>query len=173
MSSRGQSKPRAIIIGCGVAGIALAARLRSQLGFYNFTIYEREKGIGGTWYLNTYPGVGCDVDSHLYSFSFNLNPNWSRRFAEQKEILQYLESTAEKFGVRQHVRLGTEVIEANWIKEKSVWRVGLRDLDTKQTFYQEAEILVSCGNHIDSSGLQYPQGRTVPRQNLSFSPLGS
>src|ERR1700744_1547173 len=97
-------EPRAIIIGCGVGGIALACRLRSQLHFENFTIYEREQEVGGTWYLNTYPGVGCDVDSHLYSFSFNPNPDWSKRFAEQDEILQYLNDTVDKFGVRPHVQ---------------------------------------------------------------------
>lgn len=58
-------EPRAIIIGCGTAGIALGARLRSLLGYENFIIYEREQELGGTWFLNTYPGVGCDVDSHL------------------------------------------------------------------------------------------------------------
>lgn len=144
MPSARRAEPRAIVIGCGVAGIALAARLRSQLGFENFIIYEREKALGGTWYLNTYPGVGCDVDSHLYSFSFNPNPDWSKRFAEQEEILQYLNSTVDKFGVRPHVRLGVEVIEAAWIEEKAVWRVGLRDVESGHTFSKEAEILVSC-----------------------------
>lgn len=139
-----RKEPRAIIIGCGVAGIALASRLRSQLGFENFVIYEREAAVGGTWYLNTYPGVGCDVDSHLYSFSFNLNPDWSKRFAEQPEILEYLNSTIDKFGVRPHVRLQVEVVEAVWVDKESLWRVTLRDLSTDQTFSRDAEILVSC-----------------------------
>lgn len=138
------AEPRLIVIGCGVAGIALSARLRSQLGYENFVIYERERSIGGTWYLNTYPGVGCDVDSHLYSFSFNLNPDWSKRFAEQAEILQYLQDTVDKFGIRPHVRLGVEVVEAAWIEEKSVWRVTLRDLEDNHVFHKEAEMLVSC-----------------------------
>lgn len=137
-------EPRAIIIGCGVAGIAMAARLKTTLNYNNFIIYEREKQLGGTWYLNTYPGVGCDVDSHLYSFSFNPNPDWSKRFAEQPEILQYLNSTVDKFGIRPHVRLGIEVVEAGWDGIKSVWKVKLRDLETDQVFVREAEILVSC-----------------------------
>ncbi|KAE8143808.1 hypothetical protein BDV38DRAFT_276878 [Aspergillus pseudotamarii] len=136
--------PRLIIIGCGTGGIALASKLRSEWGFENFTIYEREKEIGGTWYLNTYPGVGCDVDSHLYSFSFNLNPDWSKRFAEQEEILQYLNDTVDKFGVRPHVQLRVEVVEAVWDTAKRVWRVTLHDLDTGLTFDKEAEMLVSC-----------------------------
>ncbi|KAL1296811.1 hypothetical protein AAFC00_004437 [Neodothiora populina] len=139
-----QTEPRLIIIGCGTAGIAMAARLRSQLGYRNFTIYERERDVGGTWFLNTYPGVGCDVDSHLYSFSFNPNPNWSRRFAEQSEILEYLNETVDKFGVRNHVKLRSEVTSANWIPEKGVWKVGLRDMETSHEFFHEAEMVVSC-----------------------------
>lgn len=155
MSSR--SEPRLIVIGCGIAGIALAARLRSQLGYNNFVIYEREKSIGGTWYLNTYPGVGCDVDSHLYSFSFNPNPDWSKRFAEQKEILQYLHDTVDKYGIRPHVRQGIEVVEATWDNKLSVWRVGLHDIETGHRFYQEAELLVSCVGTIS-----IPKDCTIP-----------
>ncbi|KAJ9143793.1 Short-chain dehydrogenase/reductase SDR [Pleurostoma richardsiae] len=139
-----RTEPRLIIIGCGTAGIALAARLRSQLGYKNFVIYERENDVGGTWYLNTYPGVGCDVDSHLYSFSFNPNPDWSRRFADQAEILQYLHSTVDEFGVREHVQLRTEVVAATWLEEKRAWSVCLRDMETGHKFLQEAEMLVSC-----------------------------
>lgn len=137
-------EPRLIIIGCGTAGIALAARLRTTVGYQNFTIYEREHDVGGTWYLNTYPGVGCDVDSHLYSFSFNPNPDWSRRFAEQSEILQYLNDTVDKFAIRQHVQLRTEVVAASWIEEDQVWRVELRNMESGHMFVQEAEMLVSC-----------------------------
>ena len=151
------TKPRAIIIGSGVAGIALACRLRSQIHFENFVIYERERELGGTWFLNTYPGVGCDVDSHLYSFSFNPNPDWSRRFAEQDEILAYLNNTVDKFGVRPHLRLGFEVVEASWVEAKGVWRVGLRDIATKHTFWEEAEILVSCVGSIS-----IPKDCTIP-----------
>lgn len=139
-----RTEPQFIIIGCGTAGIALAARLRFQLGYKNFTIYEREEEIGGTWHLNTYPGVGCDVDSHLYSFSFNPNPNWSRRFAEQPEILQYLNDTVDKFGVRPHVQLKTEVVSAKWLSETNLWQVRLRDMDSGREFIQEAEMFVSC-----------------------------
>lgn len=157
MSSKGFTEPRAIIVGCGVAGIALSSQLKSKLGFNNFTIYEREASPGGTWFLNVYPGVGCDVDSHLYSFSFNPNPDWSKRFAEQTEILQYLNSTIDKFGVRPHIQLRTEVIEAAWVEEKSVWRVGLHDLETDHTFYQEAEIFISCVGTIS-----IPQDCNIP-----------
>ncbi|KAL3462132.1 FAD/NAD(P)-binding domain-containing protein [Aspergillus heterothallicus] len=151
-------EPRAIIIGCGVAGIALAARLKKDLKFNNFTIYEREKEIGGTWFLNTYPGVGCDVDSHLYSFSFNPNPNWSKRFAEQPEILEYLNNTVDKFGIRPHVTCGIEVVDAKWDETRNLWRVNLLDLQTKHTFWREAEILISCVGTIST-----PRDCDIPR----------
>lgn len=144
MASRRGYEPRAIIIGCGVAGIALSARLKTILGFHNFLVYEREKSIGGTWYLNTYPGVGCDVDSHLYSFSFNPNPNWSKRFAEQGEILEYLNQTVDKFGIRPHVNTGIEVVAASWIEDQGFWKVELQDVESGHLFTKEAEILVSC-----------------------------
>ncbi|CAH0047331.1 unnamed protein product [Clonostachys solani] len=156
MPSHHQEK-RLIIIGCGIAGIALACRLRSDLKYTNFTIFEREKDLGGTWFLNTYPGVGCDVDSHLYSFSFNPNPDWSKRFAEQAEILEYLNNTVDKFGVRQHVELGVEVVEAEWNVKKSLWVVGLRDLATGHEFTQEAEMLVSAVGTIS-----IPKDCTIP-----------
>ncbi|KIY03674.1 uncharacterized protein Z520_00365 [Fonsecaea multimorphosa CBS 102226] len=139
-------EPRLIIIGGGVAAIALGVKLKTQLGFKNFIAYEKEAGIGGVWRTNTYPGVGCDVDSHLYSFSFNLNPNWSRRFADQREILQYMEDTVDKFDIRDHFVLNTKVVEAAWIEEEAVWEVQLVDLETEYQYSKKAEFLVSgCG----------------------------
>ena len=75
---------------------------------------ERADDVGGTWRDNDYPGAACDVPSRLYSFSFAPNPNWSRSFSPQPEILDYLRDCAERFGVRPHVRFGCEVSEATW-----------------------------------------------------------
>ncbi|KAE8423564.1 FAD/NAD(P)-binding domain-containing protein [Aspergillus pseudocaelatus] len=150
-------EPRAIIIGCGVAGISMAYNMKQRLNFHNFVIYEKEPHIGGTWYRNTYPGVGCDVDSHLYSLSFNLNPDWSKRFAEAPEILEYINATADKFGISEHVRTSVEVTEAEWIEPESCWRVRMRDLQTAHTFEREAEILVSC---VGTLGI--PKKCTIP-----------
>ena len=78
------------IIGAGPGGLALGIFLR-KAGFGDFTIFDREDGVGGTWRINTYPGLACDVKSHLYSFSFDLNANWSRLWSGQPEILEYFE----------------------------------------------------------------------------------
>ncbi len=131
--------------------------MKQRLNYHNFIIYEKEPHIGGTWYRNTYPGVGCDVDSHLYSLSFNPNPNWSKRFAEAPEILAYLTSTADKFEITHHVRTSVEVVQAEWIEEESFWRVTMRDLQTQHTFDRDAEILVSC---VGTIGI--PKKCTIP-----------
>src|SRR5690606_16634417 len=84
-----------LIIGAGFAGIGLGIRLE-QAGIHDFTILERAPKIGGVWRDNHYPGAACDVQSHLYSFSFEPNPAWSREYAPQAEILQYLERCVHK-----------------------------------------------------------------------------
>ena len=80
---------RAVIIGAGFGGLCAAIRFREE-GIEDFVVLERDDEVGGTWRENTYPGCACDVPSHLYSFSFALNPDWSRSFAPQPEILDYL-----------------------------------------------------------------------------------
>ncbi len=91
-SSNGEAHIRHIhivILGTGFAGLGMAIRLRQQ-GEEDFVVLERAGDIGGTWRDNTYPGCACDIPSHLYSFSFALNPNWSRKYSHQREIQDYL-----------------------------------------------------------------------------------
>src|SRR4051812_24577372 len=88
-----------VIIGSGFAGIGMAIRLK-QAGIDAFVMFERAGEIGGTWRDNTYPGAACDVPSHVYSFSFEQNPEWSRMFAESREIHSYLLRCVEKYGLR-------------------------------------------------------------------------
>ena len=99
------------IIGAGPGGLALGIFLR-KAGFRNFTIFDREDGVGGTWRINTYPGLACDVKSHLYSYSFDLNPNWSRLWSGQPEILDYFEQCARRYHLAPNLRLRTEIRSA-------------------------------------------------------------
>ena len=92
-----------IIIGSGFAGIGMAVALK-KAGVGDFLILEKQNDVGGVWRDNTYPGAACDVPSHLYSFSFEPNPNWSRVFAPQAEIYQYLKHCAEKYGLLPAIR---------------------------------------------------------------------
>jgi len=100
---------RCAVIGAGMAGILAAIKL-DEAGLGDFTVYEKADRVGGTWRENTYPGLSCDVPSHLYSYSFALTPDWSRRFAPGPEIEAYFERIAEEYGVTKRVRFGDEVV---------------------------------------------------------------
>ena len=125
------------IIGSGFAGLGMAIRLK-EAGVHDFVILERAGEVGGTWRDNTYPGAACDVPSHLYSFSFAPNPDWSSSFSPQHEIQEYLRRTADEFGVRPHIRFGAEVRHARWDEDRSRWLV-----ETASGHY-EAQFLVSA-----------------------------
>ncbi|OBK72460.1 NAD(P)/FAD-dependent oxidoreductase [Mycobacterium sp. 1274761.0] len=117
------TKPISIgIIGAGPGGLALGIFLRNA-GFHDFTIFDREDGVGGTWRINTYPGLACDVKSHLYSYSFDLNANWSRLWSGQAEILDYFEKCAERYRLRPNLKLNTEVVAARWDADTNSWRL--------------------------------------------------
>jgi cation diffusion facilitator CzcD-associated flavoprotein CzcO len=88
-----------------------------------FTVFEKSAGVGGTWRDNSYPGAGCDVPSHLYSFSFDRRSDWSRHYAEQPEILGYLENCAARFGIAPHIRFGTEIASAVFDENEGLWRL--------------------------------------------------
>lgn len=110
------------VIGAGPGGLALGVFLK-RAGFDEFTIFDREDGVGGTWRINTYPGLACDVKSHLYSYSFDLNPNWSRLWSAQPEILRYFEECARRHDLAPHLRLGTEIVAATWQPYTDRWRL--------------------------------------------------
>lgn len=115
-----------IIIGTGFSGLGMAIKLK-EAGEQGFLVLEKEQGVGGTWRVNHYPGCACDVPSHLYSFSFEPNPHWSRMFAPQQEIKAYLERCAQKYGVLPHVRLGTEVSGLRWDEAGQRWQIQCTD----------------------------------------------
>jgi cation diffusion facilitator CzcD-associated flavoprotein CzcO/acetyl esterase/lipase len=115
---------QALIIGTGFAGLGMGIALR-KAGMCDFLIMERSQDVGGVWRDNTYPGAACDVPSHLYSFSFEPNPNWSHVFAPQAEIHAYLRHCARKYDLAQHIRFGSEVTEAVYDEGRSMWRVTL------------------------------------------------
>ncbi|WCB94051.1 Baeyer-Villiger monooxygenase [Baekduia alba] len=110
------------ILGAGFGGLGMAIRLQ-QRGDTDFLVFERAADVGGTWWANTYPGCQCDIPSHLYSFSFAPNPNWTRTYPKQPELRDYLRATAEKFGIYDKVRLNTAVTAARWDADASLWRI--------------------------------------------------
>src|SRR6476469_9467082 len=109
-----------VIVGSGFSGLAMAARLK-RAGREDFVVLERARDVGGTWRDNTYPGCGCDVPSHLYSFSFAPNPGWSSTFSGQAEIQQYIRGVAAREGLLEHLRFGCELEEARWDEARRTW----------------------------------------------------
>ncbi|WP_198038722.1 flavin-containing monooxygenase [Planococcus lenghuensis] len=109
-----------VIIGTGFAGIAAAVRLQQQ-GEQDFILLERAADVGGVWRDNRYPGAACDVESHLYSFSFAPNPDWSRKFSAQSEIHAYLQECATKFGLMDRIRFKHEVQRLDWDNAAGEW----------------------------------------------------
>ena len=116
------SHVRVAVVGSGFAGVGMAVRLLES-GERDFVLLERADDLGGTWRDNVYPGCACDVPSHLYSFSFAPNPDWSRTFSGQAEIWAYLRRVSDERGVTPHVRYGAEVTGAQWDPQAQVWRV--------------------------------------------------
>ncbi|WP_018348114.1 flavin-containing monooxygenase [Longispora albida] len=102
-----------IIIGAGFAGLGMAIALK-KAGRDGFLLLEKAPDLGGTWRDNTYPGCACDIQSHMYSYSFEQNPSWTRMFPRQQEIWDYLRHCAGKYGITPHIRYGSEVREATW-----------------------------------------------------------
>lgn len=128
MSGSSKIPLRVAIVGSGFAGIGMAIRLR-RMGVASLTVYEAAPEIGGTWRDNAYPGAACDIPSHLYSFSFAPNPSWTRTFASQREILDYLKRCASEYGIEPLIRCNTRVAAARFDDDARVWRL---DVLTKQ-----------------------------------------
>ena len=124
----------AVIVGAGFAGIGAAIQLK-RLGYENFVILDREDDLGGTWYVNHYPGLAVDVPTTTYSYFFEPNPNWSRLFSTGDEIKQYADDVADKYDVRRHIRFSTTVEGARWDEEAKRWQVSLADGQTLAARY--------------------------------------
>jgi cation diffusion facilitator CzcD-associated flavoprotein CzcO len=112
-------RPRFAIIGAGMSGLLAAIKLR-EAG-YDFTVFEKEDRVGGTWRENTYPGIACDVPSHLYSYSFELNPDWTYLSSPGGEIQAYFEGVAGRYGIDEAIRFGEPVVRCEWQGQR--WEV--------------------------------------------------
>jgi cation diffusion facilitator CzcD-associated flavoprotein CzcO len=130
------------VIGAGPGGIAMGIQLAAA--GYDFTIFDRADGFGGTWRNNTYPGAACDVPSHFYSYSFALNPRWSKTFAQQREILAYLERVAAEYGLEDRFVGNTRITELRWADDAQRW-----SLLTDDGVTQEFDAVVSAVGMLD------------------------
>jgi cation diffusion facilitator CzcD-associated flavoprotein CzcO len=128
---------RVVIVGGGFSGLGMAIALKRD-GVDDFVVLERAPDVGGAWHHNSYPGCTCDIPSHLYSFSFAPNPNWSHTYSPRAEIRDYLRRCAIEFGILEHLHTGVELLAATWHDGSQRW-----DLDTSDGLYS-ADVLVSA-----------------------------
>ena len=137
------------IIGAGFAGIGAAVRLKQE-GIESFVMFERASEVGGTWRDNTYPGCACDVQSHVYSLSFEQNPNWSRRYSSWDEIQSYLVGLVDKWELHAHLRCDTEIVSAEFDEGDGVWTLTTAQGDT----FTARVVISAVGGLVDPA---YPQ----------------
>ena len=134
------AKQHVLIVGAGVCAIALGVAL-GRLGI-PYTIVEKNDELGGTWYVNRYPGCGVDTPNHSYSFSFGKRHPWTRYFAQRQELLDYLRQVANEYGIRDHLRLGTELTSSRWDDNSKRWISTLKTKSGEETFV--STVLVSA-----------------------------
>ncbi len=132
-----------VVVGAGESGVLAGIRLK-QAGI-PFTIVEKDAGIGGTWYENTYPGCRVDVGNHFYCYSFEPSDHWTEYFAQQPEIQRYFEDVATKHGIVEHVRFSTEVLRATWDESAGVWHVLVRTPDGSEETLDARAVITAVG----------------------------
>ena len=156
-----------VIVGAGFGGIGMGIALK-KAGYHDFVILEKDDDLGGTWRDNSYPGCACDVPSPLYSYSYELNPAWTRLFAPQREIWDYLRMCARKYGVDTHIRYGCAVDRMDWDEGAGCWHIA-----TGSGGYR-ARAVVSAGGalHLPSYP-DIPRPHCFQRYRLSLRALGS
>ncbi|KAF2003175.1 flavin-binding monooxygenase-like protein [Amniculicola lignicola CBS 123094] len=169
-----------VIIGAGISGMCMAIDLIKRNQCHNFIIVEKSSGIGGTWNDNKYPGCCCDVWSMLYSYSFEQNPDWTREYPGQEEILDYLRNVANKYQLYKYIRFNTSVDAATWDDTKSIWKInvnvtGGKDAEFSPNYTIECDFLVSAVGQLNQpryptiEGLQNFKGKVMHSARWDWS----
>ncbi|KAH7039550.1 uncharacterized protein B0I36DRAFT_370652 [Microdochium trichocladiopsis] len=135
---------KVIIIGAGFSGIYCGVRIPERLRNVTLKIYEKNEGIGGTWFENRYPGCACDIPAHSYQYTFAPNPHWSRFYAPAQEIRQYLESVVQRYSVNRFIKTSHKVIGANWDASSRQWHVTTENLRTGEIIKDEADVVINA-----------------------------
>ncbi len=144
-----------IVVGAGFSGIGAGIELKRN-GIHDFVILEQAADLGGTWRDNTYPGVAVDIASSVYSFSFEMNPAWSRTYAPGAELKAYADHCAAKYGVLPHIRLRTKVHEARFDEARNLWRLTIEDRGTGERAESTARFLIGA-----TGGLTQPKAPNI------------
>lgn len=134
---------KVIVVGAGMSGICAGIKLE-QAGL-SYTIIEKNDAVGGTWYENNYPDCGVDTPNHFYSYSFERNPDWSGYFSKRDELYQYFEHCTDKYGIRDNIRLSTEVQSMQFDANTGLWRVSTRTSDGREETLSANVVISAVG----------------------------
>ena len=167
-SSEKLAQQHVLIVGAGVCAIALGVAL-GRLGI-PYTIVEKNAELGGTWYVNRYPGCGVDTPNHSYSFSFGARNPWTRYFAQRQELLDYLKKVALEYDIRKHLRLNTELKSSHWDESKRRWISTLKTANGEEIF--ESTTLVSAIGQLNDPHPRTSRARRISRVRCCTRPCG-
>lgn len=141
---------KVICVGAGASGLLMAYKLQKHFTNFSLTVYEKNPAVAGTWYENRYPGCACDVPSHNYTWSFEPKLDWSAVYPPAKEIFDYFEGFAQKYGLHQYVRLQHQVVGAEWNHDKGGYDVKVQDNTTGTVITDHCDILVNAGGILNN-----------------------
>lgn len=140
-------KMKVFTIGAGFSGLLMAHKFQHRFpemqDIVDHTIFEAHHEVGGTWLVNDYPGVQCDVPAHIYAFPFDPNPDWTRFYASGAEILEYFKKTVRKWNLDRDLQLNTKVIGAQWHDSDGVWEVEVENTRTQERRKEWCHVLIS------------------------------
>ena len=166
MSSEKTTYSQFACIGAGFSGIGLGATLKRWYNITDVQIFDRHNDLGGTWYINQYPGCACDIPSAVYSFSFEQKPDWTRVQADAGEIRAYLNAVANKYDLVRRMKFNTNVERCEWIDERRCWRIHARHIESDEVFYHESRFLFA-----GTGLLSRPQELDIPGAETFTGPI--
>ncbi|KAI6764142.1 hypothetical protein HG530_007931 [Fusarium avenaceum] len=137
------------VIGAGYSGVYLGIRIPQRLRNVDLKIYEKNAGVGGTWWENRYPGCACDIPSHSYQYTFAPNKAWSGFYAPSKEICAYIDSVAEKYGAKRFIHLEHKVTAATWNDTAKKWLVSVQT-NTGESFTEEVDVVIAARGNLNN-----------------------
>lgn len=141
---------KVIVIGAGYSGIYCGIRIPERLRNVELVIYEKNAGVGGTWYENRYLGCACDIPSHSYQYSFQPNPNWSSLYAPAAEIQSYLQDVAQKYSADRFIKLRHQVEGCHWDDKTAKWNVTVKNLVTEEIIHDQADVVISARGNLNT-----------------------
>ncbi|KAF2789860.1 FAD/NAD(P)-binding domain-containing protein [Melanomma pulvis-pyrius CBS 109.77] len=141
---------KVIVIGAGYSGIYCGIRIPEKIRNAELVIYEKNAGVGGTWWENKYLGCACDVPSHSYQYSFEPNPSWSSLYAPAAEIQAYLARVASKYSADRFIKLSHEITECRWDDASAKWNVTVKNLATGEVIHDSSDVLISARGNLNT-----------------------